>query len=56
MNPARKHSGNDDCHKKPDDGSDKKHLELIQFIILSKPDRFGFNFNLDASKISFWRF
>ena len=28
MNPARKHARDDNCHKKPDDGSDKKHLEL----------------------------
>jgi hypothetical protein len=34
MYPTRKHSGNDNRHKKADDGSDKEHLELIQFIFL----------------------
>ena len=38
MNPARKHARDDDCHKKPDDGSDKEHLELIQFNFLISVD------------------
>jgi hypothetical protein len=38
MNPARKHARNDNRYKKPDDGSDKEHLELIQFNFLYSVD------------------
>jgi hypothetical protein len=56
MNPARKHARNDNCHKKSDDGPDKEHLKLIQFIILSKPNCYSFDFNRGALKILFWWF
>jgi len=39
MNPARIHARNDNRHKKSDDGSDKEHLELIQFNFLFSVDR-----------------
>ena len=38
INPSRKHSGNDNRNKKADDGPDKEHLKLIQFITLLTVD------------------
>jgi len=54
MNNSRKHARNDDRDKQADDGPDKKHLKLIQFTILSKPDGFLFDFIRGASKSLFW--
>ncbi len=39
MNNTCEHFRNDDRDKQADDGPDKKHLKLIQLIILGKPDR-----------------
>jgi len=52
MNNASKHARNDNRDKQADDGPDKEHLKLIQFIILNNPDLFDFDFKWGALKIS----